>query len=175
LTSIIDPYFYKNWRVLPDQNADFPFVPCEYKPYEGLILKGCHKMTIISELPPRLKVLIVFSCSALEWIAYLPPDLKVLCLFDNEALCEVPSLKNIYGLDAVSILGCPKLLMGRSPYPPALKELEIEMKPGFDLKQLPPNLWSCVMTKPFWGRTGCRVGRILKVHGNTNGGQFWLD
>lgn len=175
MTSIIEPYFQRSWRVKPEQDADFPFVPCENKPYEGLVLKGCRKMTIINDLPPQLKVLIVFSCSELERITRLPPYLKILCLFDNKKLCELPKISNLYSLDAVSILGCPNLSLGYKPYPPALKELEIEMRPGFDLSQLPPNLWSCVMTLPFWGRTGCRVGRILKSQDSGLNGQFWID
>lgn len=175
MTSIIDPYFDKAWKITDGPDAGCRFINACQPRHEGLIVKGCRNMSAITELPSQLKVLVIFSCDALERINYLPPHLKLLCLFDNKNLHELPDLRSSYNLDALAVLGCPRLDLGRSPYPPTLKELEFELRRGFDLKQLPENLWSCVMTRPDWGQTSNRVGRILKGCDKGQSGVFWID
>ena len=126
MTSIIDPYFDKTWKITDGPNAGCRFIGACGPRHEGLIIKGCRNMSAITELPAQLKVLVIFGCGALERITYLPPSLKLLCLFDNKNLHELPDLRSSYSLDALAILGCPRLDLGRSPYPPTLKELEFE-------------------------------------------------
>lgn len=174
MTSIIDSFFYKSWNITDGSDSSCRFVHGTESLYEGLIIKGCRNMSTITELPEQLKVLVIFGCDSLERITYLPPFLKLLCLFDNNNLHKMPDLRSYYDLDALAILGCPRLDLRRSSYPPTLKELEFELWRGFDLKSLPENLWSCVMTQLNWGQTSNRVSRILKRCDKGQGGIFWL-